>query len=85
MTYRCYIIKIDIQTYKYLEEINKGIREGIVIIVTPPYKYLEETREIIRKRIPYKHFEGKDEEGIKKRKKIEKRVIIKGETLALII
>ena len=85
MTYRYYITKIDIQTYKHLEKINEGIKEGIVITVTPPYKYLEETREIIKKRISYKHLEGKDKKGIKKRKKIEKRVIIKGEMLALII
>ena len=85
MIYRCYITKIDIQTYKHSEEINEGIKEGIVIIVTPPYKYLEETREIIRKRISYEYLKGKDKEGIKKRKKMEKRVIIKGETLALII
>jgi len=45
---------------------------------------LEETRERIGKRIPYEHLEGEDENGLEK-KKMEKRVIIKGEILTLMI
>ena len=79
-----YITKIDIQAYRHLKEINEGIKGGIVIIVIPLYKYLEETRERIGKRIPYEHLEGEDENGLEK-KKMEKRVIIKGEILTLMI
>ena len=68
-----------------MEEINEGIRGGIVIIVTPFYKHLEETRERIGKRIPYEYLEGEDKNSIEKRIKMEKRVIMKSEVLALII
>jgi len=46
---------------------------------------LEETRERIGKRIPYEYLEGEDENGIEKRIKMEKRVIMKSKVLALII